>query len=214
MTALALRGAAAVLLALVCYVASGELVQAWIGLHVDAWRERPSFSGDADHAEWLRVANAAEGATRLWPWKASLQEQVARVQLYALRGRFRRAPDIGEAMLDAVDRASTLGAVNGDLLLLEARGCLLVGDIAGVEDAVLKLRRVSPHGRSYWQRLRRMLALAAQEDPALIPVADEVNAYYENWLLPRRGDGGAAPRHRRTPAPAVPARPATAPGSG
>jgi hypothetical protein len=211
-TLLALRGGAVVLLALVLYVASGELVQAWIGLHIDAWRERPTFSSDADHAEWLRVAGASEGATQLWPWKASLQQQAARVQLYALRGNFRRAPDIGEAMLAAVDSAVALGAQNGDLLLLEARGCLLVGDVVGVEDAVLKLRRVSPHGRSYWQRMRRLLALAAQEDPALIPVADDVNAYYENWLLPRRGD--AAQRHRRTPASAVPARPATAPGSG
>jgi len=213
MTALALRGAAAVLLALVLYVASGELVQAWIGLHIDAWRERPAFAGAADRAEWSRVAQASEGATQLWPWKASLQQQFARVQLYALRGGFRRAPDIGETMLEAVDRAGALGASNGDLFLLEARACLLIGDVMGVEDAVLGLRRVSPHGRSYWQRMRRLLTQAALEDPALVPVADEVNAYYEDWLLRRRGDADAAPA-RHTPAPATPARPATAPGSG
>lgn len=213
--ALAWRGTAAVLLALVLYVAAGEIVHGWIGLHVDAWRERPSFGNEIDRAEWLRVADATEAATQLWPWKASFHQQVARVQLYALRGEFRRPPDIGESMLDSVDRAAAMGAVSGELLLLEVRGCLLVGDYTGVEDAVLKLRRVSPYGRTYWKRLRRMLQLAAEKDSALAGVSADVSAYYENWLLPDRADGGANPAHRRrSPAPAAPAMPATRPESG
>lgn len=218
MNTLALRSGAALVLALVLYVAAGELVQAWVGLHIDAWRARPAFGNETDRGEWLRVANAVEGATQIWPWKASFHHQNARVQLHALRGNFRRPPDIGESMLASVDRAAAMGAVSGELLLLETRGCLLVGDYTGVEDAVLKLRQVSPYGRTYWQRLRLMLTQAAAQDSALDQVAADVSAYYENWLLPngrdlRHGDGRGK-HHRRMPAPAVPATPATVPVPG
>lgn len=169
------------LLLVMAYVVAGELLQGWVGLHFDAWRERPAFGGERDRLEWQRVERGLGVAQSAWPWKISLYRDAARLQLYGAYGGFVGAADAGAAVLDAVDHVAARRAPDGDLLALEVRGCLLYGDYAGAADAVARLKRVAPHARHYWQPLVRMLTALAKHDPDARALALDVQTHYAGW---------------------------------
>lgn len=177
--------ASAVLAAAMMYVVAGEVVQGWVGLHMDAWRSRQDFGSERDHLEWQRAVRGLAFAQRAWPWKTSIYHDAARVQLFGVRGGFVSAPDGGEAALVALDEAALRSMENGDRLVLEIRGLLLVGDYVGVEDSVHRLMQVSPHAHHYWRPLVSLLEHRARNDAALRPIAREARVHFDALMAAR-----------------------------
>lgn len=186
-TAVLRRVVAGLFLTVLAYVFAGELLQGWIGLHLDAWRERPAFGSARDHLEWQRVASGVALAQQAWPWKTSVYHDAARVQLYGVRGGFVSTGDGGEAVLAAVDQALARSTVNGALLVLEIRGHLLLEDAVGARAAIDRLHAVAPHARPYWQPLLSLLDARARDQPALRSLAQDVRRDYREWAYTGAG---------------------------
>jgi hypothetical protein len=193
----ATRSFFAALLLACTYVVAGEFLQGWVGLHFDAWRDRDSYGTEQDLREWQRTGRALDLALRGWPWKTSLYRDAALWQLYGAYGGFRRGPDAGEAVLEAVDRAALRALPDGRVLLLEVRGCLMVGDYAGAEDAVARLKMQAPYAQPYWKPLSRLVSAYARRDPELQPLADDINAHFARWQQDGRDRKRAGSAHRR-----------------
>lgn len=173
--------AGAVLTALLLYVLAGELLQAWAGLHMDAWSEQGHFGSDRDRVEWQRVRNALDAASRGWPWKTSLLIDSARVDLFAGYAGFVPPTRVGERVLAALARAKAQRLEDGEMLVLELRGHLLVHDVDGARAALLRLERAAPQARVYWQPLVMRLCDFALGAPEFQPLAREAVAYYAGW---------------------------------
>lgn len=174
------RSAAGALLATLLYVVAGELLQGWTSLHLDAWQSRPAFGSERDRVEWQRVLRGADTAQEFWPWKTSLYRDAARIQLFGVRGGFVSESDGGSALLVAIRQATARSSVDGELLILEIRGDVLVRDYPAASAALQRLKKVAPHARHYWQPLVRMLAARSVQDPALQAIADDARAHYAN----------------------------------
>ncbi len=171
----------AVIAALLLYVLAGELLQAWVGLHTDAWSERRDFGREGDEAEWQRVRNVLATAQRGWPWRTAFYIDGARVELFGLHGGFLPEAEAGARVLAAMRQARQQRTEDGELLALEVRGHILVNDVAGARDAVQRLRLASPHGRVYWKQLTGFVCEYALGEAAFQPLARDVVAYYGSW---------------------------------
>lgn len=174
-----------VLVSAMMYVVAGEVLQGWVGLHMDAWRARADFGGEHDKPEWDRTMRGLAIARQGWPWKASLYHDEARLQLFGVRGGFLAGPDGGEAALLALDAAEGLNVENGDRITLEIRGLLLVGDHVGVEDSVHRLMQVAPNSHHYWRPLVFLLERLAQDDAALRPIARKSRVHFNALMAAR-----------------------------
>lgn len=175
----------ALLAAVLLYVLAGELLQVWVGLHMDAWSERASFGSERDRTEWQRVRNALDVASRGWPWKTSLLIDSARVDLFGDYAGFVPPQRAGAQVLDALARAKARRLEDGEMLALEMRGQLLRNDVDGARAAMLRLQRAAPQARAYWQPLVMTLCEYALGEPGFQPLAREAVAYYAGWDGPQ-----------------------------
>lgn len=175
------RAFAAVLLVLGTYVFGGELLQSWVNLHLDAWSERSAFGSERDQEEWARVRKALAVAQGGWPWKASLYRDAARVELFGAYAGFVPEPEAGKAVLAALRESAARSSASGAQLILEIRGHVLAGDVAGAQATLARLVVAAPHARPYWRPLVAWLCERALSDAALQPLARAATAHYAQW---------------------------------
>ncbi len=172
-------GSAVVVLLL--YVLAGELLQMWVGLHLNAWAERAAFSREQDRAEWQRVRDTLQVATGLWPWKTSLLLDSARTELFGYYAWLESPEQAGSRVLAAMTKAKSQRVEDGEMLVLTLRGHVLSNDVDGARAAMMRLQKAAPHARAYWQPTVVFLCEDAMNEPDFQPLAREAVAYYIQW---------------------------------
>lgn len=160
------------------YFLAGELVHAWVRLHLDTWQSGETFGNERQRREWQRAIAVVDWADGPWAWKVSLHRDAARLHLFGVRGRF-EADHVGAAaILAAADRADRWSSENAATQMLRARAYILLGDADSLRRVSARVHALAPNESGHQEPLLMMTVRRAVLVPGLQPVARELAARY------------------------------------